>query len=262
MPFVIEAPNTSVAWGKAVEHLLACGGECFNLMVGITYPLQVDPSIDRMYTQLLADYGLLSVKQVSYLVFPRSLYLKVGKNAERLFETYNRTGGVFERLKHRYPSKAGWGTYFRRMTSYPQRDPHYSAPTTNQLKNIIDMLSSRTRNYRSAYTISIQVPGQDGRRTRGGPCLNYVALQLEDSRVLNMLAVYRNHDFVQRAYGNYLSLGYLMEFLCDQSGYTLGKLTCVSSHASVTNLAGANGWPTKGQLRSFIDSVKQPHGNV
>jgi hypothetical protein len=97
----------------------------------------------------------------------------------------------------------------------------------------------------------------DGRRIMGGPCLNYVALQLDSPRVLNALAVYRNHDFIQRAYGNYLGLGYVMEFICDQTGYSMGKLNCLSSHTSIANLAGADSWPSIAEIRSVIQSLAQ-----
>jgi hypothetical protein len=68
----------------------------------------------------------------------------------------------------------------------------------------------------------------------GGPCLHYIFLQLDsDLRTMNMLAIYRNHDFANKAYGNYVGLGDLLEFLCYETNFNVGKLTCVSSHAFI-----------------------------
>jgi thymidylate synthase len=253
----IESPNISIAWLNALEYLLNNGGKCFNLMVIIDNPTQIEPLIHTAYEQMLSDYALLTLKQVTYTIFPKSLYIGVRRNPDKLFERYNRSCGIYDRLSRRYKRKFGWGSYFRRMTYYPIADNYGHPIHVNQLKDIIIMLQNRIRTYKAAYTISIQIPGVDGKKTIGGPCLNFIALQLINPHVLNMLAVYRSHDFIQRAYGNYLGLGYLMEFLCDQTRYKLGKLSCLSSHASIANLAGASCWPTIAQLRIFLNNMKQ-----
>jgi hypothetical protein len=252
----IEGSNTSIAWLRAVEHLLNCGGECPNLMVQIANPTQVEAPIHAAYEQLLSRHDLLTLKQVIYTIFPLSLYRQVGKDPTKLFERYNRSGGIYDRLRRRYPRKFGWGSYFRRMTCYPAVDNQGHIVTMNQLEDVLDMLKERERVYKAAYTISIQIPGTDGRRIRGGPCLNYVALQLRQPKVLHMLAVFRSHDFIQRAYGNYLSLGYLMEFLCEQTGYTMGTLGCLSSYASLSDLAGHDSWPRTAELQILVERVK------
>lgn len=256
--FTVEEDNVSVAWLKAIEHLVNCGGECFNLMVSIKNPTQIEPTIHTAYEQLLSIHGLLILKQVVYTIFPHSLYLQVNKDPDRFFNRYNRVSGVYDRLRRRYPRKFGWGSYFRRMTSYPVSDEYGNITLVNQLGEIIQMMQDRVRIYKAAYTISIQIPGIDGRRIMGGPCLNYMALQLKYPRVLNALAVYRNHDFIQRSYGNYLGLGYIMEFVCDQTGYSMGTLNCLSSHASVANIAGADSWPSIAEIRSISQSITQP----
>lgn len=252
----VEEDNVSVAWLKAVEHLASCGGECSNLMVSIGNPIRTEQTIHNAYEQLLTNHNLLTLKQVEYTIFPRSLYLKVNRDPDRLFEMYNRPGGAYERLKRRYGKKFGWGSYFKRMTCYPMSNENGGITNINQLAELIQMLNQRARTYKAAYTILIQIPGIDSRRIMGGPCLNYIALQLESSLVLNALAVYRNHDFIQRAYGNYLGLGCLMEFLCDQTGYSMGRLNCLSSHASFRNIAGAASWPSGTEIRSMIQSLE------
>ncbi|MCJ7504472.1 MAG: hypothetical protein MUP80_15640, partial [Acidobacteriia bacterium] len=91
---------------------------------------------------------------------------------------------------------------------------------------------------KAAYTVLIQKPGGETVRPLGGPCLNYIAVQTEQGQAgrpltLALLAVYRNHDFLERAYGNYWGLCNLLMFLAKEVGGLPGPLTCVSSHAYV-----------------------------
>lgn len=264
---VINAPNISIAWLRATQHILNSGGECSNLLVTIENPLNIERTIHEDYENLISRHDLLTLKQVSYTIFPHSLYLQVGRDANKLFKAYNREHGVYERLQSLHRRKMRWGSYFRRMTYYLVGTRSGQPIIVNQLGDIISMLKKRKRVYKSAYTISIQIPGVDGRYIMGSPCLNYIALQLESSaRVLNMLAVYRNHDFIERAYGNYLGLGNLMEFLCDQTGLTLGVFNCLSSHAYIKNLAGKQSWPSVQDLLRFLreydtdENVQTPAG--
>lgn len=104
----------------------------------------------------------------------------------------------------------------------------------NQLEQIINKINSRQRIYSSAYTIQIANPMDHSTYVIGGPCLHYIFLQLNNNpKTINMLAIYRNHDFAVKAYGNYVGLGNLLEFLCKETNFNIGKLTCVSSHAFI-----------------------------
>jgi thymidylate synthase len=250
--YCISGKNVSNAWIEAVDYLIN-NGDCNNLMVSIDKPLETEEPIHTEYNQLLANYDLRTLKQVTYTVFPESVYQQANKNRHKLFDQYNRPKGIYDRLLHQYKSKFGWGSYFRRMTHYPiVENGQYIY--LNQLEDIITMLNERPNVYKAAYSIVIPIPGKDCRRVMGGPCLHYITLQLSKPRTLNFLAVYRNHDFIQRAYGNYISLGYLMDFICNQTGYTMGKLHCLSSNASIANLGGARHWPSIREIRGLIGS--------
>jgi thymidylate synthase len=150
---------------------------------------------------------------------------------------------LFERIQNR---KRGWGSYFRRMTNYESE----AGRIENQLENIIRAIETRTYTSTAAYTIVIQKPGGETIRPRGGPCLNYIAVQLErgHSIQLGLLAVYRNHDFLERAYGNYWGLCNLASFIATETETTCGPLTCISSQAYV----GGN----KAALKSLVDSIE------
>jgi len=241
---MINAPLTVVredfqkAWLEAVRQLMASRWELRNLVVQIKDPRVLSQPFHQKIESFAKAHGLLGPKHVAYTIFPHRLYQGKG-SAAALFTAYNRPGGLFDRIK------TGWGTYFRRMTSYGG-----SSGTVNQLGKIIAAIRGRSTLSRAAYTVVIQNPGGETVRPMGGPCLNYIAVQAEPGKAgqpltLGLLAVYRNHDFLERAYGNYWGLCNLLVFLAKEVDGTPGPLTCVSSHAYVE----AN----KTALRKLVD---------
>jgi hypothetical protein len=202
------------------------GWELRNLVVQVKDPALLDQAIHARVSGFARREKLLSPKAVAYTIFPDRFYRQRG-NAEALFDGYNRQRGLYDRLKTR------WGTYFRRMTKYETTDGE-----VNQLRAIIGALRAREAVDKAAYTMIIQKPGSETIRHLGGPCLNYLAIQAERTdhdggTALGLLAVYRNHDFLRRAYGNYWGLCNLIGFLANEVGATPAPLTCISSHAYV-----------------------------
>ena len=65
---------------------------------------------------------------------------------------------------------------------------------------------------------------------RGGPCLSHISLTMIDAR-LHMTALYRRQSYISRAYGNFLGLARLQQFLATESDHQVGELMIVASHA-------------------------------
>jgi len=239
-PVSIVSDDFQNAWLNAVRRLMNSCWELRNLVVQVRNPHALEQSLHDEVEAFAKAQGILRPKQVAYTIFPHKLYERKG-DATRLFAAYNNTRGMFDRVK------TGWGTYFRRMTNYETR----KGPV-NQLENIIRAIRGRENLSRAAYTVLIQVPGGETVRPLGGPCLNYIAIQAEPAQrhrrlMIGLLAVYRNHDFLERAYGNYWGLCNLLMFLAREVRATPGPLTCVSSHAYV----GAK----KMALRRFVEGL-------
>jgi len=238
-PHLIEAENPGQAWLAMCNCVLANHNEVRNLVVVIHDPISVDPLVDMTVEAFCRSQGLRTPKHVAYTIFPQGLARRHA--GSDLFTAYNRTGGFFDRVK------TSWGTYFRRMTYYEGRDG-----PVNQLARIIEGVNSRKACHRAAYTVTIQQPGSENVRARGAPCLNYLALQMEPDRprTISLLAVYRNHDVVERAYGNFVGLGWLLGFLCRETNSAVGQLTCLSAHAYIDRSIGA--------LRALLKTLGQP----
>ena len=228
-PSVVSEDSFQEAWKAVVELLQGKQWEMRNLMVQVKSPTAFDGAVHRKVESFCALNNILSPRHVAYTIFPHDFYQHRG-NAERLFADYNKENGYFERLQNRLHNKSSWGTYFRRLT-------HYESPsgTVNQLANVIKAINTRANVSKAALTLVIQKPGGETVRPLGGPCLNYLAVQEErtSQTVLGLLAVYRNHDFLQKAYGNYWALCNLLRFLAAETRSQVGPITCVSSHAYV-----------------------------
>jgi hypothetical protein len=212
-----------------VRHLADGRWEARNIVAQVKDSKQFDPGFHSKVEAFCGREGLLRPRHVAYTIFPVEFAEKMG-SSQRLFAEYNRRNGLYHKLQRRYRNRSSWGTYFRRMT-------HFETPagTTNQLDNVIRAVRSREKVSKAALTIVIQQPGSETTRPLGGPCLNYIAVQEENTlpTTLGLLAVYRNHDFLERAYGNYWGLCNLLCFLAKETDSAPGPVTCISSRAYV-----------------------------
>ncbi len=210
-PVVISRNGFQEAWVDATKSLMSSKWELRNLIVHIQDINQIDMTFHGKMTNFSKELAILNPKQVAYTIFPHNLYMKK-RNAASLFDSYNRRNGMYSRIK------TGWGTYFRRMSNYEKGDE-----VVNQLDEIISAINNRTKISKAAYTIVIQKPGGETIKPLGGPCLNYLSVQLDscNSTILGMLAVYRNHEFLERAYGNYFGLCNLINFYQMRLGLSL-----------------------------------------
>jgi len=240
-PTSIEQNSFQKAWLAASRYLMSSKWEARNLVVAVKDTTVLERGIHDKYTAFCRKCGLLTPKQVAYTIFPYKIARR--RQGQELYDTYNRPHGMFERLMN--IKRNVWGNYFRRFTHY---EGHKG--TVNQIAEIITKLNQRSRVYRSAYTMIVQQPGTETTMALGGPCLNYVAFQVEpgEQNTIGLLAVYRNHDFLKRAYGNYLGLIALQGFVCRETKTVPGPLTCISSHAYVEK--------KRNEFREFLESME------
>jgi thymidylate synthase len=233
---VIQAETAETAYLQALRLLASNRWEHWNLAVQIGEPTRRDRDVRNSITQFVSEQRLLGPHKVATTIFPSVLWKCCGSRHD-LYQRYVETYA---------PHYRSWGSYFGRMIRYETA----SGDTVNQLEGIIGSVLRFDRTHRTAYTVVIQQPGSETRRPRGGPCLNYLALQLEGhqgKRTMNLLAVYRNHCFLNRAYGNYCGLSDLLQFMAGECEAQAGCLTCISSHAYID--------AKKTAVRDFLESL-------
>lgn len=213
------------AWAKVVMELQKNNWNAWNVIVRIENPLMINQEKHDRMICFAQDKDLVGQNQVAYTIFPYKLYK--GQPRDIFYEQYWKYYRAFG--LNRY---ARWGdTYFARMIRYEENNIEI-----DQLGTIIDGIKNRERNNGASYVMIIPYPQRDIRRTMGAPCLNYITVQVEkanNKKYINLCAVYRNHDFRKRAYGNYYGLGKLMEYIALETQSEVGALTCLSSHAYI-----------------------------
>lgn len=242
-PILIDASSFQRAWVDVVAMLQSNHWELWDVVARIDNPMLIDQTFDKKVKEHADKIGILTPRKVSYTIFPDT-YAKQKKNYYELRDSY---------IKRLYPKlmkkeRSGWGTYFQRMVNY-ETVLNGEIVYVDQLGKIIESMGKNKNVHRAAYTVNISRPGSDNIKLRGAPCLNTLAFREEsvgkDSKRLSLTAFYRNHDFLERAYGNYKGLCNLLIYLASQTHAEVGTLTCISSHAEVTRY--------KRLLRNFIE---------
>lgn len=203
---------------SAGRHMLSNGPD-FNLIAEIGSPLDFELNVLRSLDGVRKSLGAESVSNVSNTIFPGKTWANSGGDRTKFYERYSR---IFQILHKRAPSS--WGTYFARMTSFGE-DRH------NQLEEIITKLNCWKNNPQAALYLHISSRDLDAPRPLRAPCLQYVEFLCPTKDSISLLAVYRNHDFFNKALGNYLGLAMLLSYVADATKRKVNTLTCHSAHA-------------------------------
>ena len=271
------ATSLSEAWLLALEQTLASSsGRMAHLMMTVTQPgaeIQcVRHGIDRELEQINEQ----SVDTVAETIFPQSLYPAPGFDwhpelpADQLHsmdqaanDLYNIYVSILPLLRTVHANRMG--TYFSRMISWPGKEPG----GTNQLSQVINRLRSvRLLNRATENTLDVDLSADclgdatilegaqtfaaTDKRTRGFPCLVHLDFSLLNG-ALHCAAIYRYHYLITKAYGNFVGLSYLMQFLCQQTGFKMGELVV---------LAGLADSERTGRTRQFAVDMRYALDNV
>lgn len=245
MATFVTGADIGDAWLQAFSIMGGSDSGVVNLSVEIQNPLVEDlgirGAIERHLSALRsANNRGQSIHTVANTIFPIAQYRPGDGAADRYY------ANVIEGAAVRRGTSAGWGTYAERLVAYPSWD----GKTTNQLEKILERLRG-VRHWHDIYEAPIETAEDadttatailhadvrmDSRR-RGGPCLAHLSFTLADGK-LSLVALYRHHTYIDRAYGNFVGLGRLMNFLATEAALEVGNLLVVTGHANA-GLSGA-----------------------
>jgi thymidylate synthase len=165
---------------------------------------------------------------------------------------------LYERYNHAWPrikrAKGNWrGVYFQRLINYND-----SAPLVNQLQYIISLWHDQIHRH-SALQAGVFDPNRDHKKTRqlGFPCLHQVAFSPLGTNGVGGLSVtgfYATQTMLEKAYGNYLGLTRLGQFMAKEMGLTLVEVTCI---AALENVSGKF---SKGELKDLAEQLQAQTG--
>lgn len=203
---------------SAGRYMLS-NGPIFNLIAEIGSPLDFDMNALRSLEGARKSLGVESISNVVNTIFPGKTWANSGRDRAVFYDRYSR---IFQILHRRDPSS--WGTYFARMTSFGEN-------RHNQLEEIITKLNGWKNNPQAALYLHISSRDLDTPRPLRAPCLQYVGFLCPTKDSISLLAVYRNHDFFNKALGNYLGLSLLLSYVAEATKRKVNALTCHSAHA-------------------------------
>ena len=243
----IEEDNLSVAWAKALFSVVD-KGEISPLTVVIRdfsdgEPREVVPIRRLLDCTLGAEAKSHSCNEVANTIFPKSLW---NPKADR-HQLYDRYRRIIPRvLRYRLNR---YGVYFHRLIGYDHDDTYKNG--INQLEHIIQTWY-RGNHRKSALQAAIFDPRKDhtNQRMRGFPCLQQVAFAPQGVDGLMVTGLYATQYIFERAYGNYLGLCRLGQFMAHEMGKQLTQVNCVASSAQA-------GKRTKSFLNKLVGDVEE-----
>ena len=225
MAKLIESQNCLTAWRDACSYILN-NDSGFNLLVNILNP----GDIDNGHLDEIINSGIITksnLQDVANTIFPNKLHKRnQTQNVNHFYDLHEK---LYERGKKLHKkNRSRWGNYFLRFTKF-------GTNKENQIQNIINDITNRSNIRSACYIMHVSSVDYDSNtRVMGNPCLQYVQFaQVGNS--LNLTAIYRNHDFLTKALGNYIGLMHLLEFVCSQTNSQLGTITCHSIHYYLEN---------------------------
>lgn len=253
---LIEEEDISTAWAKAFLKMITPGTSEISPLV-VSVAINDNPMTERADIRKALDdcvdgfkstgferfKNLQTIHTVANTIFPSSFWNPAAENdAELLFERF---ANSWSRIKKCSQNRRG--SYFRRLTAY--RPKTVGDKPINQLEHIVK--TYRAGNHRrSALQASVFDPTLDHVNSRqlGFPCLHQVSFAPVGERGLVVTGYYATQYIIDRAYGNYLGLCRLGEFIAKQLDLKLVKMTCI---ASVSQL----GSPNKSDLRDLANRL-------
>ena len=222
---LVEEHNVSVAWARVFLRVLQ--EEEVSPVVVVIRDMAIEgpeelSEVRNSLDELLEEDGKgLSCNTVANTIFP-SIW---NPNAERQ-ELYDRYERILPRLRKDRRNKNG--LYFQRLISYGGDEE--SGNSVNQLEHIIQTWH-KGNHRRTALQASLFDPRKDhtDQRQRGFPCLQQVSFAPCGDGGLSITGYYATQYVVERAYGNYLGLCRLGQFMAHEMGLKLDQMVCIAT---------------------------------
>lgn len=218
---LIEETNLNISslWLNVLEKIvISSGKEISPLVISLT-DFSENEFIRNSLDKKLASDGLASIHSVSETIFPQSLYHACGYDRNKLFDTYK---NAIPRIKKAEPRKNAKGIYFERLIAYDE------SQQINQLEIIINSLTDPSNQRRTKLQASIFDPKKDhiNNPYQGFPCLQHVTFFKSENNGLIINSFYALQHLYKKAYGNWLGLINLGNFVAKESGLELEKFNC------------------------------------
>lgn len=215
-----QGSNCLEAWKSGCNLIVQ--NDVFNLVTTVTNPEILQSEwLDKYDARSMVPSNDANLSDVINTIFPYKL--SNVQDRQSFYDYYLKLHARRTRLGKK--KKTHWGTYFQRMISFGNCN-------VNQLELIINLLNEESRWLRVTNPIHISSAEYDSLSKRlGNPCLQYIQFIQPYRHQISLVAVYRNHDFFNKALGNLIGLGQLLNFVALSTGKNCGEVICHSVHA-------------------------------
>lgn len=247
---LILESNLSLAWAKALLNVIDCkAGEISPLVVKVVGfdngVIHEEEGIREILSQDLIKKRKPQIETVASTIFPKAYW---NPKCEREL-LYNRYLRCWARIAKCPANRRD--TYFKRFIDFFENGEREGK---NQLEHIITTWQRGNRR-RSALQAAVFDPSKDHKHSRqlGFPCLQQVAFNPLGANGKDGLAVtgfYATQYMFEKAYGNYLGLCRLGQFMAHEMNLELKQMTCVANVAKI-------GTETQSSLRSLEQELRK-----
>jgi thymidylate synthase len=111
---------------------------------------------------------------------------------------------------------------------------------------MIESMNAWHGDFKSAFYLHTALD-KDNLRKMGSPCLQYVQFCLEENNGLEIVALYRAHDYFHKFLGNAIGLQRLGEFVAARTGRALRGVSIISLHPFTQSM--------KTKLKSYVAAI-------
>lgn len=227
----VVAGSIAEAWTTVFDRLMQRGVEEIAPLLVSVHGLNNDlpethPPVRRALDGVLSGLGKnRDTNEVANTIFPRTLWNRAAPRTA-LYERFLKN--VWPGIRHIPANRRG--NYFYRMVRFIDEE---GAEGVNQIEHLIETWT-RGNHRHSALQLSIFDPRRDHVPTRqlGFPCLHQVSftpLGTNGEEGLAVTGYYATQHIVTKAYGNYLGLIRLGQFMADALGLQLRRMNCVAA---------------------------------
>ncbi len=243
--FTTTHENLSMAWAETLLAMMEPRMEELTPAVITIRDFEEGNAVEDSFIRNRLDdelrkVGKRSCSEVSHTIFPESLWNKsINDDGEHMFARFN---NIWPRVRKAQPAANKSGTYFQRLTSF--RSQNEKEGGINQLRHVIDTYKYHKNHRRSALLATVFDPALDHSHAPilGFPCLHQVSFTPVGTNGLCVTGYYAMQYQFEKAYGNYLGLCNLGQFMAHYMGLKLEQVTCIASVAkrdrSIKQLSG------------------------
>lgn len=247
---IVEGTSISECWLRALQALIASSGKELSPFIASFWTDRAIPTyagpLETDLNHFLDEIGQPRISTTASTIFPSSLTGGVD-------DVFSRFDKVWKYVKH--DSKNRNGHYFRRMTNYEDS----CGNAINQLQHILDTYNGieGVRNpvhRRSALIATTFDPLKDhtAQPQRGFPCLQQVCFIPGKGQTLSVNAIYAMQYLSDRAYGNYLGLQRLGNFMAERMGLKLQRVNCIASVLGLGKMKKADGRELLNKFEEYV----------